>query len=291
MTIAPAAPAASSLGGISIRSTRNLIDADTKICMLIYAPAKRGKTLFGKTLDDLTKKHFGKPALFIAMEPSDGGGTMSLKDFDVDFVMPQTMAQLNSVIAALASDTKYGAVVFDSATEYVNRFLKPYSISFPFTKGAAPPTRKAGVPDQSDYQTMGEQLRMDFNLLLNLTVNPNLNIRKHLLVTALEREKYTRDGKELVAIQPDLPGAMSAVATSMFQTVGCIELNARVVPDPAKPGQNTRVVNRTLLTESSPENKRVIGDRTGLILNGSPLDFVQIYESVWLPKIKSMAVA
>lgn len=275
-----------SLGGIPVRSTKDLINADTKICMMIYAPPKRGKTVFGKTLDDLSKKHFGKPALFIAMEPSEGGGTMSIQDYAVEYVMPTTMEECNKIIAALASDTRYGAVVLDSATEYVNRFLKPYALKFPYTKGTPSKTREAGVPEQGDYQTMGERARLDFNQLINLTVNPDVHKRKHLLVTALEREKFARDGKELIAVQPDLPGAMASVATSMFQTVGCIELRTTVEPDPANPGKTRRVTRRVLITDATEENKRVIGDRTKLIPNNSPLDFVQIYETYWIPKIR-----
>lgn len=283
MTPTATAPSVS-VGGIQVRNTKNLIGPNTKICSMIYAPAKRGKTVFGATLNKLTMKYGGKPTLFIAMEPSDGGGTMSLRDEDIEYVMPSTMEELSRIVAGLASDTRYGGVVFDSATEYVNRFLKPYSLAFPMTKGTPAPQRKAGVPDQTDYQTMGEQLRIDFNKLLNLTVHPDLKIRKHLLVTALEKEKYTRDGKELVSIQPDLPGAMASVATSMFQTVGCIELRTKITPDPAKPGATRREIIRQLLTEASEENKRIVGDRTGCIPTGSPLDWLEIYERCWVPR-------
>jgi hypothetical protein len=98
---------------------------------------------------------------------------------------------------------------------------------------------------------MGEQARIDFNKLINLTTHPDLAVRKHLLVTALEKEKLTRDGKELVAIQPDLPGAMSSVATAMFQTVGCIELRTSVVSDPANPKATVRRTVRTLVTDAT----------------------------------------
>jgi hypothetical protein len=258
--------------------------------MMIYAPAKRGKTTFGKTLDDLTKKFLGKPSLFIAMEPSDGGGTMSIQDFDVDFVCPSNINEFNSILAALAGDTKYGGVVMDSATEYVNRFLKPYALKFPYPKGNPSPTRLAGVPEQGDYQTMGEQARIDFNKLIGLTVHPDLNIRKHLLVTALEREKLSRDGKELVSVNPDLPGAMASVATSMFQTVGCIDLKTTVEPDPANK-TTKRVTRRVLVTEATEENKRVVGDRTKLIPNGAPLDLCEIYEKIWMPRWESSMVS
>ncbi len=276
----------SSIGGITVQNTRNLINQDTKICMMIYAVAKRGKTTFGKTLDDLCKKYFGKPALFIALEPTEGGGTMSIQDSDVDFVAPRTYEEYNKIAAALAADTKYGGVIVDSSSEYVSRFLKPYALKFPYERGNPPATRIAGVPAQNDYQTMGEQLRLDFNKLIALTTVADLNVRKHLLVTSLEKEKFSRDGKELISVHPDLPGAMAGVATSMFQTVGSIELRTNVVPDPANPKSTKRVTTRFLVTDAMEENKKVVGDRTKLIPTGAPLDFVEIYEKYWIPKLK-----
>jgi len=271
------------LGGVAVRNTRNLLTEASKFCMLIYAPAKRGKTTFAATMDGFTKAHGGKPTLIIAMEPAEGGGTMSIQEYGVDYVTPTNIEEFNKIVAALAGDTRYGGVVVDSATEYVTRFLKPYALKFPYTKGTPSLTRNAGVPEQGDYQTMGEQARIDFNKLINLTTHPDLNIRKHLLVTALEKEKLTRDGKELVAIQPDLPGAMSSVATAMFQTVGCIELRTVVEADPGKPGSTRRVTKRTLVTDATEANKRIVGDRTRLIPDGAPLDFRTIYEMYWLP--------
>jgi hypothetical protein len=122
--------------------------------MMLWAHPKRGKTTFAASLDAMTKKYFGKPTLVIAVEAGEGGGTMSIQDGDVDYVAPTSMEELNKVLAALANDTTYGGVVLDSSTEYVNRFLKPYALSFPYTKGSAPATRSLGVPEQGDYQTM-----------------------------------------------------------------------------------------------------------------------------------------
>jgi AAA domain len=290
-TIVPSVPAqvrAADLGGVTVRNTSNLFTPDTRICMLAYAHAKRGKTTFAATMDGFTKKYFGKPTLIIAVEAGEGGGTMSIQDFNVDYVCPANMEELNRIIAALATDTKYGGVVLDSATEYVNRFLKPYALKFPYTKGSAPATRLEGVPEQGDYQTMGERARMDFNKLINLTSHPDKNIRKHLLVTALEKEKTNRDGV-LLSIQPDLPGAMAMAATAMFNTVGCIELRTTVEPDPANPKTPRRVTRRMLVTDATEENKKILGDRTKRIPTGSPLDFGQIYEKSWIPGFKGEA--
>lgn len=278
-----------SLGGIQVRNTRDLVNPDTRICMLIFAHAKRGKTTFGASLDAFTKKYTGKPTLFIAVEAGEGGGTMSIEELGVDYVAPASMEELNRIIAALATDTKYGGVVLDSATEYVNRFLKPYALRFPYTKGSPSATRLEGVPEQGDYQTMGERARTDFNKLINLTSHPDKNIRKHLLVTALEKERSDRKTQELIAIQPDLPGAMASAAVAMFQTVGCIELRTSVVPDPKDPSKKIRKTDRILCTEATEENKKVVGDRTRRIPTGSPLNFTEIWERSWLPTFGKVA--
>lgn len=284
-TTVPPGPKLPSIAGLPIRNTRDLINPDTKICMMLWAYAKRGKTNMGKTLDTFTKKYSGKPTLFIAVEAGEGGGTMSIQDAEVDYVCPATMSELNSVIAYLAQDDKYGGVVLDSASEYVNRFLKPYAIAFPYTKGSPPATRLAGVPEQGDYQTMGERARSDFNQLINLTTNSNPKIRKHLLVTALEMEKKDRDGNVL-RIGPALPGAMMEGSTSMFQTVGTIELKTLVTKDAA--GKPTRLTERILVTDATEENKKILGDRTKCIKTGMPLDFVQIWEQGFLPRFKNV---
>ena len=271
------------LAGLPIRSTRDLINPETRICMMIWAYAKRGKSTFGATLDAFTKKYMGKPTLFIAVEAGEGGGTMSIQDQEIDYVTPTTMDDLNKIIASLGSDTTYGGVVLDSASEYVNRFLKPYALKFPYTKGSPPATRLAGVPEQGDYQTMGERARSDFNQLINLTTNPDPKIRKHLLVTALEMEKKDRDGNVL-RIGPALPGAMMEGSTSMFQTVGTIELRTEVGKDAN--GKPTRTTLRTLVTDATEENKKILGDRTKCIRSSMPLDFVQIWEQGFVPRFK-----
>ena len=251
---------------------------------MLWAYAKRGKTTFGQTLDTFTKKYFGKPTLFIAVEAGEGGGTMSIQSGEVDYICPSTMEELNSIVAHLGTDEKYGGVVLDSASEYVNRFLKPYALRFPYTKGTPPATRLAGVPEQGDYQTMGERARSDFNQLINLTTNPNPKVRKHLLVTALEMEKKDRDGNVL-RIGPALPGAMMEGSTSMFQTVGTIELRTTVGKGPD--GKFLRTTDRMLVTDATEENKKILGDRTKCIQTGMPLDFVQIWERGFIPRFQN----
>lgn len=262
------------LANIEIRNTKHLINTHTKLSLLVYAPPKFGKTTLAATLNKVTLAENGKKTLFVAVEAGEGGGTMSIQREAVDYVAPTTYEEFLQVLAALQNDTTYGGVVLDSATEYVNRFLKPYALKFAPRERVD--TRQAGVPTRSDYQTMGEKARIDFLQLISLTTHRNPDCRKHLVVTALQREK-TDDSGRLLAIQPELPGAMSATATAMFQTVAQIIIKSRVV-------NNVRTQERVLLTEG--DGVRVVGDRTGVFPAESPTDLKEVWDKYWLPKLK-----
>lgn len=264
---------------LDIRNTANLINPTTKLSILIYAPPKFGKTTLAATLNKVTLAENGKKTLFIAVEAGEGGGTMSIQHAAVDYVAPTSYEEFLQVLAALQNDTTYGGVVLDSATEYVNRFLKPYALRFAPRERVD--TRQAGVPTRSDYQTMGEKARIDFLQLIGMTIHRNPDCRKHLVVTALQREK-TDDSGRLIAIQPELPGSMSATATAMFQTVGQIIIKSRVV-------DNVRTQQRILLTEG--DGVRVVGDRTGVFPAEAPPDLKEIWDKYWLPKIKETSNA
>lgn len=204
---------------------------------------------------------------------------MTLSDFNIDFVQPTSFNEVDAIISALSTDTKYGAVVFDSATDYVKRFLQPYALRLPNPKEKSA-LRDVGVPGRSDYQTMGEKARDHFNKLISLTTNPNLNIRKHLLVTALEREKTNDDGA-LISIHPDLPGQMAGAAVSMFQTIFSLQIKTKVQPDPSNPKATQRIKERLVFCEG--DGVRVVGDRTKLFPNPGVPDFPTLWEQYWLP--------
>lgn len=268
------------IGELEVRNTADIINPNTRLCGLVFAAGGFGKTTFGATLDKMTKKFMNKPTVFIAVEAGEGGGTMSIQDFGVDYVIPSSIDDMERVIAGLSSDTTYGGVVLDSCTEYVKRFVQPYALKFPSRERLE--TRNAGVPERSDYQTMGEKLRQQINRLINLTVHPDLNIRKHLLVTALEREKTDKDGNPIY-IQPDLPGAMASTAVAMFQTVMSIGLRAKVVQDPVTK-KTGRVLERVLLCQG--DGIRQVKDRTNMFPNNGPVDLAEIWERHWLPRLE-----
>lgn len=262
------------IAGIDINNTSNVINDQTRWCGLVYAPSGFGKTTFAATMDKMTKRWFGKPTIIIAVEAGEGGGTMSIKEAGVDYVVPGSFEEFERITAALSTDSYYGGVVLDSAGEYVDRFVQPYALEFPSREGVA--TRRAGVPERSDYQTMGVKARQHFNRLIKLTTEKTKEeFRKHLMVTALERIRTDPKG-EILAIGPDLPGAMSGVATAMFQVVGCIRIASGVEQ---VEGKNVRVQKRTFLT--SADGVRCAKDRTKLLPKECELDMDVIWEKYW----------
>src|SRR5665213_3010469 len=99
------------IGNCSIKSTKNLLSEATRLCALIYAPPKFGKTELASSLDAFTQKYRGKPTLIIASEVAEGGGTMSLNAKDIDYVMPSNWNEMESLVASLATNEKYGGIV------------------------------------------------------------------------------------------------------------------------------------------------------------------------------------
>lgn len=255
------------LGKLTVRNTKGLKSPDTRICALISAVPKTGKTTFAASLDAFTRSVRGKPTLIIAVEAAEGGGTMSVADLGVDYVMPSTYEEMDGLLASLRSDTTYGGIILDNATDYVQRIVKPAALKFP-SKEADPGTRIHGVPLRGDYQTMGEQARKQLNALVNLTnENTPANCRKDLIVTALEREKSDSFGN-MVSVTPDFPGALAGAAAALFQSVVSIQVKDVPVKD-ASGKVLGRVKQRTLLVK--PDAIRQVGDRSGIFQDGMVL--------------------
>lgn len=278
------------LGSLEIRNTRNLVSTDTRIAALLYSPAKYGKTELASSLNDITLKYRGKPSLFIACEVAEGGGTMTLHRKDMDYVMPSNWREMEEILAALAGDEKYGGVILDNATDYIVRIVRPYALKFPSkednSKFSGP--RIHGVPMRSDYQTMAECARQQLNKLLNLTNETTApNVRKDLIVTALEKE-VSDDNGNISAIKPALPGALADVVTAMFQSVVSLRIKPRIVGS----ANNTRSIPARQLMVLEGGTK-IMGDRCGLWKNeqsltddnGKPIGLLPMYEA-WLEEVK-----
>jgi hypothetical protein len=246
------------------------------------SPPKFGKTTFAASLNEFTKKHLGKETLIIAVEAADGGGVSVIQDLDVPYVQPANYQELDKILAALQTDSTFGGVVIDNASDMVGRIVKPYALTFP-TRGQPPPSRAVGVPERGDYQTMGEITRKILNQAINLTKTPNENHRKHLLVTVLQKDRQDQDTGRIVSTQPDLPGAMSDAAAAMFELFCSIKVGHAVVPDPNNPKVTTRQQVRTL--QVTGDGVKQLGDRYKLFADGAPLNWTQLMETYWLPKV------
>ncbi len=269
------------LGGLDIQNTKNLINADTRICSLIYCPSKFGKTELASGLNDVTVKYRGKPTLFIAVEVAEGGGTMTLARKGLDYVTPSNWSEMEKVIAELSTNDYYGGIVVDNLTDYVVRIVRPYALKFP-AKESALGAREHGVPVRSDYQTMAECARQQLNKLLNLSnkTTPE-KYRKDIVMTALEKDKNDERGN-LEAIKPALPGALADVVTAMFQSVVGIKIKQKVVKLPD--GTTAKVSGRALHVKA--DGVRITDDRMGLWPHdyaltddsGQPVGLLPIYE-------------
>jgi len=274
------------IGTLQIKNTKNLLTEDTRLCAMIYCPPKFGKTKLAASLDDFTKKFRGKPTLIIASEVAEGGGTMTLNDMNIDYVMPSNWNEMEALIASLATNEYYGGIVLDNVTDYVNRIVKPHAMSFP-SKERDSGTRLLGVPVRGDYQVMGESTRTQLNRLINLTnENTQAKFRKDLIVTALQKE-INDDSGNLSGIVPDLPGALASSVTAMFQSILSIGIKQTVVKQPD--GSTKRINTRFLMSTIDP--MRRTDDRTGIFKaqhnatltdeQGNALGLVEIYDR-WL---------
>ena len=281
-----------------VRNTKDLLSPSTRMCHLVHAEGKKGKTTLGGSLDQFTRKYRSKPTIAIAFEAAEGGGTATLSTVDalrehgIDYVMPQNHSEVDDVLAWLSQDTKYGGILFDNASDYVKNIVQPYSLSFPSREHQQ--VRTMGVPDRGDYQSMGEFVRQQLSRLVAITRHTNPDIRKDLVVMALTKDKTSTDGKTLLATQPALPGEMASTAVAMFQTVSTIRVKNRVVPDPRNPKTTMRVNGRVLVSDS--DGVLVAGDRWKVLPreydltaeNGETKGFVEIYEECWVPRLKEL---
>ena len=178
----------------------------------------------------------------------------------------------------------------DNLTDADKSILLPYSLSFPSKEKI--PTRIMGVPDRGDYQSMGAFLQKILAPIVHLTRHENLDIRKDVVLCALSKDKMSADGKELVCIHPSLPGAMAVDAPAMVQTVSRIKCKSKVIPDPSHPKTTTRLFQRILVSDS--DGVLIVGDRWKLMPQewlltsdtGEALGFSDIYEQLWVPKLK-----
>ncbi len=269
------------IAGLSVRTSGSLAtDPNLKFCGLVLGPPKVGKTTFLMSLAQAIEKYEGKSSLIIACEPADGGGLLSIASGNIPFVQPTTLDELKTCLTALASDRNFGGVFLDNAGEVVSCLMKPVAMSLPSREGQQSRSL-AGVPERSDYQTMGELFRRDVLLpLINLSKHKDPAIRKHIVITTLPKEKLDKQGN-LLKVLPDLPGAMALAAQALVQFVGGIEMMA------SKEMVNNQLVTtkkRFLISERDAYHD--YSDRYNVFPPQCPTDMVSVWEKYWVPRQK-----
>lgn len=278
---------------LPVQSTKDLFRPGTRMCHLVHGNTGAGKTRLGGTLDAFTKQYRGKPTLFIAMEPAEGGGSATNRDRDIAVVVPSTLAEVDGILDWLKTDKEFGGVVVDNMTDYVKNILQPFTIqNFPSREKS--PTRQHGVADRGDYQSMGEFCRQRLQKLVNLTRTTNPEYRKDLVVLALTKEVQDQDTQSVSAIQPNLPGQMSQACGAMFQQVSYLAARATVVKITDAQGRTVsqRIHRRVLINDT--DGVIVARDRWGILPKeyvltknaGEEIGLVEIYQDCWLPALK-----
>lgn len=273
-----------SIPGIVIRSSKDILNPASKLAQLIWSPSGYGKTTLAGGLDELTQKYEGKRTLYIALEASDGGGAATIRKLDVPLWEPTDWNDLYRGVGALRNDKTIGGIVIDSATELMQGIVKPNAMKYPSRDNTA--TRSAGVPEQGDYQVMAELCSQLFRMLLGMTKHPQVEYRKHLIITAADNSKTeNRKSDKVVWIGPALPGRMAKESVQMFQQVGTLRVKTQVV--------DGKRVNKRFLTfqgdgiealkdryEIYPEEVEIrkVGGTSGETL-------CSMYEKFWLPQV------
>lgn len=268
------------IAGVTVQRTSNLINENTRICNLNYAIPKSGKTTMAATMHNWCLKEYNKPGLFVVFESAEGGGTTSVRDFDVPYMQPTDLKSTMAVLRALAGDTTYAAVFIDNLSDMVKNVVQPYALSFPSREHVA--TRSGGVPERSDYQTIAETTRQLLNLMIALTKG-NPNFRKHLIVNALRGEKRNSQG-DLEYVGPDLPGQLREVGPAPFELVSRIDIKNIVVPSADNPKTNIRQKQYKFIT--SGDGIQCAGDRYKIFPAEGPADWEILMEQYWKPVIE-----
>lgn len=271
----------SALGGLQVKRTKDIINPDTRICAMVYAHPKMGKTTMAATMHNFCLKEYGRPALFVACEQSDGGGVSAIQDSDAPYVQPTSVQELEAVLRALKTDDEYSAVIVDNLTDVVYNLVKPFALKYPAREGI--PTRQAGVPERSDYQTIGEKTRQLLNLMIELT-RTDVKYRKHLIVNALREDSRDNSGN-IIKIGPDLPGALAQAGPAVFELVATIQSSMKVVPDPNNPKTNIRQKVYNFVTSS--DGVMIAGDRYNVFPASGPADWEILMNEYWKVKFKS----
>lgn len=267
------------LAGLTINHTGNIINPDTRLCAMVYGHPKTGKTHMASGLDKFCQEEYNKRALIIPFESAHGGGVSTVRKYNIPWVQPANIKETEGLLRALQTDTTYGAVIIDNLTDLVKNVVQPYAMQFPSRENVA--TRVAGVPERSDYQTIGESTRRILNLCIALTKG-DPKTRKHLVVNCL-REEHRDNNNTLDWIGPDLPGALSKSGPAMFELLATIEIGFKTEPSPDNPKQMVRKKLYNFVTAA--DGVKLLGDRYNVFPAVSNADWYELMTTYWKPEV------
>lgn len=146
-------------------------DDNLKFC--IYGENRSGKTTLAC--------QFEKPLLLLAFEPNETGGALSVRKMKgVKYLRIREVDELDAVTEELKSDGYYRSVVTDSATS-----LQDVVLSKVMNLEKAPEMLQFGLVSMDQYRERSELTREK--------LRPILNLKKHIVVTAKQRDHNRQD--------------------------------------------------------------------------------------------------
>jgi hypothetical protein len=234
---------------IQIKNTRDLLQEDLRLKILIYGPSGVGKTEFAS----------GAPnPIVAACETGHGKGLLTVADKGLAHIEPETYSEIEQFCSGtIPGQESYDTYVLDGMSYLTDTTIKNYALSVQRSGGDAQ-RRAMGIPEMSDYGVMAE---LERRLLAKLLGQP-----KHIIVTCLMDyyqpfEAGTQPRKEKIG-GPDLPGMMRLGASAMFDCVFRLWTEP-ALKDPKNP--SSRYHKRVFLTDGDGKYLAKSRLRNGLV--------------------------
>jgi hypothetical protein len=250
---------------LQVKNTKQLTE-DFKWKVLVYSPAGFGKTAFLATANAL-----GRGVGVAACEQGHGKGLLTVAHFGLDYVTPTTFQDYMEFVDGKCFADK-DTVALDNISSCVKTFVKDYALTMPRKFGETI-KRKAGVPEQDDYGTIGA---LTYRMLDKL-----LSLPKNILVVAHERliEADPENGRKETVIGPDLPGMMFEAAPGMFDVT--LRLRRRMLlRDPKDPKSKYLEYYFQVVSDATARTKSRLTSSSGqpLLAAEEPFDLAAVFK-------------
>lgn len=255
---------------LTIRNTSDLVDfSKFRAKLLAIGPPGIGKTtLVGTIAEVVGAKNVG----VVSAEPGDDGGLKSIARQGVDYVVPVSYFEALEVTKGSIFKDKQ-AIIVDGVDVLISHHTRKYAVGMTNKHGGdtGSPRRAAGVPDKSDYQTIGVAGR---DLL-----RAYLDMDKHILMTANMRADRPGDDDApgtILTYGPDIPGQLYRGIVAMVD-ISLFVMGRSILRDPKDP--KSRFSQRYLITEPGngtylAKSRLSLGDKrlTNVLPNELPFD-------------------